>query len=802
MKDFLNLMLIIFLCLSMSLHAQNTQVIKGTILDKQSEEPLIGAAVELLAGKGSLGAVTDIDGYFRLENVPIGRQGIRITYLGYEPVTLPNIVVTAGKEVILDIALEESVENLDEVVVKAETQKDQAQNELATISARTFSVEEVNRYSGGRSDVARLASNFAGVATSNDSRNDIVIRGNSPTGLLWRLEGIPIPNPNHFSTLGTTGGPVSALNPNILKNSDFLTSAFPAEYGDALSGVFDLGFRSGNRDRNEYMFQVGAVSGLELMAEGPMNKRNNGSFLIAGRYSFIALGSQLGLDIGTSALPNYQDIAMKLDFGNGKAGKFTLFGVGGTSDIEFLGTDTDEDDLFAAPDEDAFPKSRFGVVGLRHNIIVGDGGYIRTVISGSLSQNRFELDRYFNLGTPQESKVRYAEADNTVNRYSFSTFYNKKFSAKWTMRTGVLGEMFDYNISTLDAEMGPDSNDDGINELITVFDFNDQTFLIQPFAQSQYRFNNNWTLNLGVHTQYLTFNETFAVEPRFALNWDFASSQKLSLGYGLHHQSQPLNILVLETIDLEGNRILPNEDLGFTRSHHFVLGYDLKFASDWRAKVETYYQALQNAPVESTPSSFSMLNTGADFVFPDDKFFLVNEGTGSNLGLELTIEKFFSRGYYGLLTASVFDSKYEGSDGIERNTAFNNGYVFNILAGKEWKIGKAKRNAFTLDTKVTTAGGRYYTPVNLEASREAGFEVLFDDLAFSERQEAYFRWDIKFGIQINSPTKKLSHRFYFDIQNVTNNENIFVQRYNRQTNEVNEIFQIGFFPDFMYRVQF
>ena len=801
MKPFSLILLSVFFTTSLS-WSQNTQIIKGSIIDKQSEEPLIGATIELIQNGASNGTVTDVDGYFRLEGVPLGRQTLRVSYLGYQPITLPNVVVTAGKEVILDIALEESVEQLDEVVVKAEAQKDQAQNELATISARTFSVEEVNRYSGGRSDVARLASNFAGVATANDSRNDIVIRGNSPTGLLWRLEGIPIPNPNHFSTLGTTGGPVSALNPNILKNSDFLTSAFPAEYGDALGGVFDLGFRSGNRDKSEYMLQVGAVSGFEAMAEGPLNRKNNGSYLIAGRYSFIALGSQLGLDIGTTALPNYQDVAFKVDFGNGKAGKFVLFGVGGNSDIEFLGDETDEDDLFAAPDEDAFAESRFGVAGLKHNIIVGDGAYLRTIVSASISQNQFHQDRYFNLDTPEEFKVRFVEADNTVNRYSFSSFYNKKFSAKATLRAGILAEVFNYNIETRDAEMGPDTNDDGVRELITVFDFNDNTLLLQPFIQTQYRFNNQWTLNVGVHSQLLTLNETFAIEPRLALNWDFLPNQKLSIGYGLHHQAQPLNILKLETVNDEGNRILPNEELGFTQSNHFVLGYDYKFAPNWRAKLETYYQALQNAPVESTPSSFSMLNTGADFVFPDDRFFLVNEGTGTNQGIELTIEKFFSNGYYGLLTASVFDSKYEGSDGIERNSAFNNGYIFNFLAGKEWKIGKAKRNAFTIDTKLTTAGGRYYTPVDLEASKAAEFEILLEDQAFSERFDPYFRWDLKFGFQINSAKRKLSHRFYFDIQNVTNRENIFVRRYNRQTNQVNEVNQIGFFPDFMYRIQF
>ncbi|MCB0552659.1 MAG: TonB-dependent receptor, partial [Phaeodactylibacter sp.] len=241
--------------------------------------------------------------------------------------------------------------------------------------------------------------------------------------------------------------------------------------------------------------------------------------------------------------------------------------------------------------------------------------------------------------------------------------------------------------------------------------------------------------------------------------------------------------------------------LGFTRSNQFVLGYDWRVSQDWRAKAEAYYQAIDKAPVESFPSSFSLLNAGADFVFPEAGS-LANEGTGANYGLELTVEKFFSKGYYGLLTASVFDSKYEGSDGIERNTAFNNGYVVNLLAGKEFKIGKDKRNALTFDMKATRAGGRYYTPVDLEASKIAGQEVLQDDLAFSERHDPYFRLDVKFGFQLNSKHRRLSQQFFIDLQNVTNHDNIFARRYNEVANEVNNVYQSGFFPDLLYRVQF
>ena len=196
MKKFIFITSILCSLFTTMTFAQHTQNVKGLLVDKQSEIPLIGATIELLGSEN--GTVTDVDGYFRLENIPLGRQSFKASYLGYKSITLPYLEVTAGKELVLNIALEESIENLAEIVIIAEVEKDKAQNELATLSARTFSVEEVTRYSGGRSDVARLVANFAGVSTPNDSRNDIVIRGNSPTGVLWRLEGISIPNPNHF----------------------------------------------------------------------------------------------------------------------------------------------------------------------------------------------------------------------------------------------------------------------------------------------------------------------------------------------------------------------------------------------------------------------------------------------------------------------------------------------------------------------------------------------------------------------------------------------------------------------------
>ncbi|MBL0684995.1 TonB-dependent receptor [Aquimarina mytili] len=775
-----------------------TGIIKGTIVDKQSEIPLVGAAIELLNVEQPNGVVTDIDGYFSLQAVPVGRQTIRVSYIGFESIILPNIVVTSGKDAIVNLSLIEAFDQLDEVIITNSNAKAKAINKLASVSARQFGVEEVTRFSGGRSDVGRLAANFAGVSAPDDSRNDIVVRGNSPVGLLWRLEGVPIPSPNHFSTAGTTGGPVSALNPNLLKNSDFITSAFPAEYGNAIGGVFDLGFRKGNQDDYEFTGQVGVFTGVEAMAEGPLGK-NKGSFLIAGRYSLISLiGGGAG---GTSATPNYNDVSFNIDFGKGKLGNFSLFGIIGNSDIEFLGDDIDEDDLFAAEDENAFVESGFGVVGVKHQINIGKSAFLRSIASGSFSSNDFKADRFIDKDTPQERIIRYTEADNRETRYSFSTLFNSKLSNKSTLRAGVLVENFGLELLERDREEQADNNGDGDPDLFTFRDIDEDLSIIQPYIQGQFRVTKNLTLNAGVHGQYSTLDEQLVFEPRAGLSYKVGQNHRISLGYGVHHQPVSLPLLFLNE-DVNGQLVQTNRDLEFVRSDHYVLGYDVRISKGWRGKVELYYQDISNAAVESFSSSYSSLTEGADFGFENDRVSLINDGTGFNQGVELTLEKFFSKGYYGLLTASFFESKYEGSDGVERNTPFNNGQVINFLAGKEFKMGKSQKDILFFDTRVTFSGGRYFTPVDLEASQQAGFEILQEDIAFSEQIDDYFRWDVKFGYKINSRSKKRSHQFYVDLQNITSNENVFTRRYNRLTNQVDQVDQIGFFPDFGYRFQF
>ncbi len=777
-----------------------TQTVRGTVVDRQSETPLIGATVTVAGAEPAIGATTDADGRFYLRGVPVGRQVLAVSYIGYEPQTVPNVLITAGREVVLNVALEESLSRVQEVTITARVDKDRPVNDMATISAKPFNTEEVLRYSGGRNDIARLVTNFAGVAANNDARNDIIIRGNSPTGVLWRMEGIPIPNPNHFSTLGTTGGPVSALNPNLIGTSDFLTGAFPAEYGNALGGVFDVNLRTGNADRHEFMGQLGAFSGLEALAEGPLNPKNNGSFLVAYRHSFVELADAAGLDFGTDALPRYKDLSFNLDLGNGKAGKFSVFGIGATSEIDFLGAEIDTTDLFADPNSNAYNTSRFGVLGLKHNFILNDRSYVRTVVSASGNETTFQEESLL-AEDPNGGPLQTTDVKDALLVYRLSSFYHLKMNARTTLRSGFLlqNQHLDTYVNTRDKQ--PDQDGDGLPDWFEQRDFEGAFNTFEAYAQAQHRLNDRLSLNAGLHGLFFEYTNDFALEPRAAVNWQVAPRHGLSLGYGLHNQSQPLPVFFFRETRPDGSVQQTNDNLGFTTNQHLVLGYQYKPTADWFFKAEAYHQWITRAPVDNYPSSFSLLNAGADFVFPE-RGSLVNEGTGFNRGIELTVEKFFSRGYYGLLTVSIFDSRYEGSDGMERSTAFDGRYVFNFLAGKEFPLDQTGRRFLTLDTKFTTAGGRPYTPVDLEASQAAGYEVLKEEEAYSLRLDDYLRWDVKVGFRLNSAKRKLSQTFFLDFQNVTNHQNVFAVRYNEVQNEVGTIYQIGFFPDVLYRVEF
>lgn len=775
-----------------ALAQQATQTIRGTIRDEVTQSPIIGAAILVVQPEGifPLGAITDANGTFSIPSVPTGRQTLRITSVGYEAQQLPNVVVTAGKEVIVTVTMTETVKSLNEVVVVADRKGDKTRtnNELALVSGRSFNIDDTKRYAGALGDPSRMAANYAGVVSGNDSRNDIIVRGNSPTGMLWQLEGLNIPNPNHFGSLNSTGGPVSLLNNNVLDKSDFLTGAFPAQYGNALSGVFDLRLREGNNQRHEFLGQVG-FNGFEVGAEGPLSSASTASprrasYLINYRYSTLSLFKTLGINFGTgNAVPNYQDLSVKVVIPTGPNGRLSLFGIGGRSDVAFLGNevDTTKTNLYGTENENTRVNYSTNIVGLSYEYALTTNTFAKLTLGASSTNQEFNGD---SISTFTRKAFASGEARYKTQKYSAVLTVRHKINAKSSLYGGITADLLNFDLYNRSIYEG------GRYDLVRVNTKGENTVLTQAYGQWRYRFSPSFLLTTGLHAQQYSLNNSVVLEPRAGVRYSFANGQSLSLGYGLHSQAQTLYTYFVQTPTANSVRYT-NRDLGFTRSHHIVLSYENRLGEHVLLKIEPYYQALYNVPVERRRSSFSALNVGNTFG-PSDVDSLVNEGTGRNIGVEFTLERYFNRGYYFLITTSLFDSKYKGSDGIERNTTFNTGYVLNVLTGKEVKVGRNRTNVLSASIKASSVGGRYMSPLNLEASRQRGEAVYTERLANSEQQDPYFRADLR--LVYRKEMRKRTLEIAVDLQNVTGHQNIFRQTYNRRTNSLANEYQQGFFP--------
>lgn len=771
--------------------AQQTQTIFGTVTDEASRSPLIGATV-ILVSNPTIGTATDEYGNFRLERVPIGRQSVKISYAGYEEVLLPDIIVTAGKEVGLNVELTEDIKTLEEATVRYDLSRDRnrTNNDMAMVSSRSFNVGDTKKYAGAIGDPSRMASNFAGVVSGNDSRNDIVVRGNSPNGMLWRLNGLNIPNPNHFGALNSTGGPVSMLNNNNLDKSDFLTSAYPAQYGNALAGVFDLRMRDGNKEHHEFVGQVG-FNGFELGAEGPISKKTKSSYLVNYRYSTLGVFQALGINFGTGAsLPIYQDVNYNFTTAIGKKGELTLFGLAGTSKIDLLGDDVDtsEANLYGDAYQNVLTTYSTTVTGLSYKHNISEKTTAELTLGYSTTSEGFTADSISYI----DRSIVLPAAEGDYNTQKVSTVFTlaHKFNAKNSIRAGVFYDHTMLDLYNLNVDKGVVRQ--------TVVDQQGDFGLGQVYLQWKHRFNKKLSFVAGAHGQYLFMNNTSAIEPRVNLKYKISPKHSVSAGYGLNNQIQSIYTYYVQTYTATGVA-LTNKNLGFTSSNQYVLTYNWNVGRNIRLIAEGYYQDLYNVPVEQRSSSYSALNSGASFV-PDRQDSLVNNGTGRNYGVEITIEKFFSDNYYFLITSSLFDSKYKGSDGIERNTAFNTGYVLNVLAGKEFNITKNGNNILSLNIKAATVGGRYFTPIDMQQSQLEGRAVFDRSQAFSVKQNNYFRIDFK--ISYRKEYKNSTLEASIDLQNVTNNKNIFSQSYDPRRNTVYSNFQQGFFPVPMVRYTF
>lgn len=771
-----NLFLISFSFLfTQSFAQQPTQTIRGTINDEASNVPLVYVSITL--ENTTIGTITDSLGNFTLKNVVIGRYNIIATSVGYEPIVLQEIQVTSAKEVVLNITMKESISMLDEVFIKPKINKQQPINSMATVSGKMLSVEEAKRYAGGFDDPARLVSAFAGVS-SNVGNNAIVVRGNSPQSLQWKLEGVEISNPNHFADLSAFGGGgLTALSTQLLANSDFFSGAMPAEYNNALSGVFDIFMRNGNNQKHEHTFQLGAI-GIDAASEGPLSKKNRSSYIFNYRYSTLGLLAPILPE--NAAGTTYQDLSFKLNFPTDKAGTFSLWGMGLIDHSDAQAKDKISEWKYDTDRENQDAKQFMGVTGISHKISMNDKQYLKSTFAltgNGIDMYTEQLDNIFNASPKNKIK-------NNYYNLILTSSLNTKFSAKHTNKSGFVVTNMNYKILLKDAPAG--------TPLLTLVDESGNSTLGSAYSNSLVHINDKISLNIGLTGQWFSFNNTWSIEPRAGMKYKFAPMQILSFGYGLHSRLERLNYYFIKD---NLNQYI-NKELGFTKAHHLVLGYDINTSEFTHLKIEAYYQHLFDVPTVAG-TSFSLINQQNDWFF--DKT-LQNTGKGRNYGLDITFEKYLSKGYYYMASVSLFNSQYLGGDNVWRDTRYNRNFAANFLIGKEWLLGKNQNKVLGLNTRLSYQGGDRYSPINTMQSI-AEQDVVFDETkAFSLQYSPAFTSHFTASYRINK--EKIAHEFALKIINLTQYKENLGFRYNYQNQTVDVNREATFIPNVSYKIEF
>ena len=788
MKDFLLTCFFLFLLpfYSQNLDAQvPVQTIRGKITDKVTLEPIKGASVVLMATSTLGRAITDSSGYFVIKNISPGRYKLLITHIGYEDQIVPDVLLNAGKEQVVEIGL-----TIRQNILKAVTiiGKEQAGNDpidIDYLSNCLITVDKTQRFAATFYDPARIIASGPGVNITNDQANHLIVRGNNPNGLLWRVEGVDVVNPNHLTNAGTftdrpslSGGGVSVLSTQLMANSKFLTGAFPSGYGNALSGVMDVYLRNGNNQKYEFTGQASFL-GIDLCAEGPFSKRYEGSFLINYRYSTLGLFALAGIPIGDEKI-NFQDLSFNISFPTLKWGKFTFFGIGGKSITVFTGARDSLKWIYRKDRTDVDFYSDLGIIGVTHTIAIDEKSGIRTSAAYSLSgagrDESFILRDYSSVLT-QTDKL-------SLFKKSVSSYYFRRLNRTNLIKAGVVADVSRVEINSQNAS-SPGS------ALLAMHEGNARSLLIEPYVHWQLNATSALTINSGLHFNYSVINKALSAEPRISVKWNLDNNKFITAGYGLYSQTQHPAIYF--------NTIADNRMLGFTKASHFVAGFTARLTDDLVFSSEFYYQYLFKVPVSANiKNSFSALNLTETSDITER---LVNKGLGKNYGIDLSLEKHLNKSYYFLLAGSLYSSRYKGSDNIERNTRYNGNYLLKITAGKEFPaIRKSQKNIMSINLSASRTGGMRYTPIDVNRSELTGTTIYIEEEAFSRRLKDFFRMDIRFMWRRNK--QGYTRTFAIDIRNLTNYRNVAYYYYDAQQKKVVMENQLGIIPFLSYRVEF
>jgi hypothetical protein len=776
---------------------QSLQEIHGVVSEAETKNPIQDATVILVVDTTYYGVVTDAAGRFIFHYVPIGRHQLIFKHVSFK-VSYINPVVTAARSQFIEVVMELFVKELEDVEV---------------IDQFSFSYDVVIdpvelSHHAGRPEAIRKLPTGPGTAENDDSRNDLVVRGNSPQSNNWRIEGVNIPNPNHFNIPGTTGGPVSFISDKVLTVSNFYSGPFGAEFGNSTSAAYDLHLRSGDTTNYYSSVQFGLYGG-EITAEGPLSKKSKSSALVHLRRSVLDVLDALQLDIGTNSIPKYTDGFFKLNFPLRKASNFWLFGIAASSRIDIkIDTAKEQNNIYGEKDRDQLLRCFTNVLGIGFEKPINKRGHFHTALA--FSSERTSSNHYL-VYFPEDIKVlmeQTGDGDTHVFHYDFRnnklagfTSVALRVNKKNLFKAGASYDVsfYDY-VDEIRNVTVPIEDTDAYGKWRRRLDGDETAVLLQPFFDYTWR-EEDWEITGGIHGQYYSPTKSTSVEPRLAVYYYFPKFSRLKFAYGHHSATQqPYAYFYGPTNDENGNPILENKNLDFTRSIHTSLGYELKTDKLWTVRLEAYYQRLYNVPVErDKPSSYSLLNAGADFArlyAPP----LVNEGAGKNYGVELTVDRSFNKGYLLLLTGTLFNSTYRGSDYVWRSTDFNSRYILNLLATKEWTFGDS--HMFSIGMKFTTKGGRWYGPID---TLSTGYmrEVVYDSATRNSKQFApYRRFDIR--VVYRRSGNRVNHEFSLDLINAFNFQNVLKNSYFPHSKGVKytieKEYQLGILPFFYYRM--
>lgn len=757
-----------------------TQTVKGQIIDQITLEPLVGANIVLLDSNPLKGSMTNLDGEFIIQNVPIGRQSLKVSMLGYETYVIHNVLVGSGKEIVLDISLKATTSELDEIVIVSQSKRDKPINILATLSSRKFSVEENQRFAGGLDDPARLVSSFPGVAAPAINSNGIVVRGNSPSGLLWRIEGVEIPSPNHFADLEIAGaGALTVLSNQVLANSDFYTGAFPAEYGNATSGVFDMKLRSGNTSNREYTLQ-GGLLGLDFATEGPFQKGKDATYLMNYRYSTLGLIAAFIPD--DAGILKYQDMSFKMKFPLENFGTLSIWGIAGYDSVDTEAQPVDEWESVDDREDSQLTQYLFAS-GLNHKIRLGSKSLLNSTLAFTGNGLTFK-EQYLDENLVSNP---ISDAAKNNNKITFQSFLNTHLGTSHFNRTGFYINRLAYDLDINDSET-PQSS------IANLVDEKGSAMLYQFFSQSKFQLTERLNLNTGLHGQYFQLNNSFSLEPRIALKYQLKSNQSLAIAYGSHSKVEALPIYFVNI-----NNMQPNKDLKLMKSNHFVLSYEYMMNDNLKLSIEPYYQHLKSVPV-SPISYISTINTENILFFNEA---LVSSGTGRNIGIDVSLDRYLKNGFYYMLSASVFDSKYTANDDLERNTRFNKNYVFNALVGKEWEVGRGKNNLLSTNIRLNYLGGNRIESIDMQASinqQDVVYGETNGEFSFAKKHKDLPITSFSVSYRKNKP--KHSSVWSLQVMNSSQAEEHDKDIFNLNTGTIETKYSKTVIPNFSYKIEF